>query len=53
MKSWPRQWQTLVALFAEKRKGLKENVVPADFTGRVAMNSCAQILEMCVRLSGD
>ena len=33
VKSWPRQWQTLVALFAEKRKGLKENVAPADFTG--------------------
>ena len=33
MKSWPRQWQTLVALFAEKRKCLRENVAPADFTG--------------------
>ena len=31
VKSWPRQWQTLVALFAEKRKGLKESVAPADF----------------------
>ena len=33
VKSWPRQWQTLVALFAEKRKGLKESVAPADFRG--------------------
>ena len=33
VKSWPRQWQTLVALFAEKRKGLKENAASADFTG--------------------
>ena len=33
MKSWPRQWQTLVALFAEKRKGLKESVAPADSPG--------------------
>ena len=32
MKSWPRLWQTLVALFAEKRMGLKEHVAPADFT---------------------
>ena len=31
-KSWPRQWQTLVALFAERRKGLKENAASADFT---------------------
>ena len=33
VKCWPRQWQTLVALFAEKRKGLKESVALADFTG--------------------
>ena len=33
VKSWPRQWQTLVALFAKKRKGLKENAASADFTG--------------------
>ena len=33
VKSWRRQWQTLVALFAEKRKGFKENVAPADITG--------------------
>ena len=33
MKSWPRRWQTLVALFAEKRKGLKESVAPADSPG--------------------
>ena len=33
VKSWPRKWQTLVAPFAEKRKGLKDNVAPADITG--------------------
>ena len=33
VKSWPATMQTLVALFAEKRKGLKKSVAPEDFTG--------------------
>ena len=32
MKTWPRQWQTLVALFAEKRRGTSESAALADLT---------------------
>ena len=35
MKTWPRQWQTLVALFAEKRRGMSESAALADLTGSI------------------
>ena len=33
MKTWLRQWQTLVALFAEKRRGVSESAALANLTG--------------------